>query len=120
MGLEHLAADASNLHPLVIYHIPATLPVEKLHQRAAAVEVDIYTAVGRLTAKTAGKTTQRLNSLAQVYTRAVDQEIVCFVQTKHNSTYFAGAKVRSPRQMQNTSKMGWLLMLYDRKHQYDW
>ena len=24
------------------------------------------------------------------------------------STYFAGAKVRSPWQMQNTSKMGWL------------
>ena len=100
--------DAAYLHTLVVYHIPATLPVEQLHQRAAAVEIHIDTAVGRLTAKTADKAAQRLNSLAQVYTRAVDHELVCFVQTKHKSTYFAGAKVRSPWQMQNKSKMGWL------------
>jgi len=108
MLLEHLAADAPYLHTLVVYHIPAALPVEQLHQRAAAVEVDVHTAVGRLAPTNAGKAAQRLNSLAEIYTRAVDHELVRFVQTKHNSTYFAGAKVQSPRQMQNTSKMGWL------------
>ena len=108
MRLEHLAADAADLHTLVEYHITATLPVEQLHQRAAAVEVDIDTAVRRLAPTNAGKAAQRLNSLAEVYTRAVDHKLVRFVQTKHNSTYFAGAKVQSPWQMQNTSKKGWL------------
>ena len=47
---EHLAADTADLHALVIYNIAATLPVEKLHQRAAAVEEHVHAAVGRFSA----------------------------------------------------------------------
>ena len=108
MRLEHLAADAPHLHALVVYHIPAALPVKQLHQRAAAVEEYVNTPVGRLAPTDAGKAAQRLDSLAEVCACAVDHELVRFVQTKHNSTYFAGAKVQSPWLMQNTSKMGWL------------
>ena len=45
---EHLAADAPNLHPLVVYYIAATLPVKQFHLRAAAVEEHIDRAVRRL------------------------------------------------------------------------
>ena len=39
---EHLATDTVYLHPLVVYHVTAALPVKQLHQRAAAVEEHIY------------------------------------------------------------------------------
>ena len=110
MSLEYLATDATNLHTLVIYHITTTLPVKKFHQRAMTVEVDIHTTVGWLHTTTARKPAQRLYSFAKVYACAVDHKFVRFVQAKHSSTYFAAAKVRSPWQMQNTSKVGWLRM----------
>jgi len=93
LGLpEHFAADAPDLHALVVYHIAATLPVQKLHQRAAAVEEHVHGTVTRFPAIIAGDAAQRLDTLAEVYATTVDHKIVGFIQTKHSKTYFCGCK----------------------------
>ena len=81
---EHLAADTADLHPLVVYHVAAALPVKQLHQRAAAVEEHIHRTIRRLPSGRTGYAAKGLDSLAQVYRIAVDHELIRFIQTKHN------------------------------------
>ena len=81
---EHLAADTADLHPLVVYHLAAALPVKQFHQRAAPVEEHIHRTIRRLPSGRTGYAAERLDSLAQVYRMAIDHELIRFIQTKHN------------------------------------
>ena len=109
---EHLPADPPVLHPLVIYHIATALPVKQLHQRAAAVEENIHGTIRRLLTGRTDYTAKRLDSLTQTHRIAVDHKLICFIQTKHSKTFFAGAKIRKSLLPQKTSYLGWLRSFY--------